>query len=157
MASQFPVGAVLEFRKGDSFYWGRKAAIVHGRCGMVEMLKRYAYIIAALVFLFPTTAAAQVITDGESLRKRCGTFQIIMPSSGLGCRGYIGAVIDILADGNAVYEYRACPPHDEEREALIMAVKARQVPEFSEPKSIGCNRAGSCRDLSLRALMIVSG
>jgi hypothetical protein len=91
---------------------------------MVEMLKRYAYIIAALVFLFPTTAAAQVITDGESLRKRCGTFQIIMPSSGLGCRGYIGAVLDIMADGNAVYEYRACPPHDEEREALIIAVKS---------------------------------
>ena len=36
----------------------------------------------------------------------------------------VGAVFDILADGNAVYEYRACPPHDEEREALIMAVKS---------------------------------
>lgn len=88
------------------------------------MPKRCGLVILALVLLVPSGAAAQLITDGASLKKRCDTVQILMPSSGVGCRGYIGAVIDVLADGNVLYEYRACPPLNEKREKLILAVRS---------------------------------
>jgi hypothetical protein len=87
------------------------------------MLKKCCFVIAAFLLFIPTAALPQVITNGESLKQRCATFQLTMPSAGLGCRGYIGAVADILADGNTIYDHRACSPPNEKRETLIKIVK----------------------------------
>jgi len=92
--------------------------------GTVYVLRKYGFVIAGFAVLLPAAAAGQVITDGESLRQRCATVQLTMPLAGLGCRGYIGAVVDILVDGNTVYDHRACPPPGENREILIKVVKA---------------------------------
>jgi hypothetical protein len=67
---------------------------------------------------------AQPISDGRTLKERCATFQFTNPSAGLGCRGYVGAVIDILAAGNTIEGYRACPPKDATREDLLRSVKS---------------------------------
>lgn len=87
------------------------------------MLWRNRLIIVSLLVLLPITSRSQVVTDGASLKKRCASLQLTMPSAGLGCRGYIGAVADILADGNSIYNYRACPPAGKKREALVKTVK----------------------------------
>jgi hypothetical protein len=71
----------------------------------------------------PQSASAQTIGNGRSLKERCATFQLTNPSAGLACRGYIGAVVDILAAGNTIDGYRACPPSDAKREELIRSVK----------------------------------
>ena len=102
------------------------------------MLWRYGFIIAGLLVLTPTTAQPQIITNGESLKQRCDTFQLTMPAAGLGCRGYIGAVADILADGNTIYDYRACPPPGKKREALIKTAK-----KWLENHSAAMNRSAS--------------
>ena len=44
--------------------------------------------------------------------------------AGLHCRGYIGAIVDIMADGHEVAGFRACPPQPRTREKIIKAVKA---------------------------------
>lgn len=80
-------------------------------------------LIAGLLAFVPVTAHSQVVTDGSSLKKRCATLQITAPSAGLGCRGYIGAVADVMADGNAIYDRRACLPATIKREAVVKSVK----------------------------------
>lgn len=87
------------------------------------MLLRNRVILVGLLVLLPTAAQPQIVTDGASLKKRCASVQLTMPTAGLGCRGYIGAVADILADGNTIYGYRACPPPKKKREALVKTVK----------------------------------
>ncbi len=77
----------------------------------------------AIAVVLPSATMAQVVTDGQSLKQRCATVQWTSPSAGLVCRGYIGAVADILADGNKVYGRRACPPSGAKREALIKGVR----------------------------------
>ena len=77
----------------------------------------------AMATLLPAIAAAQTITDGQSLKQRCATVQWTSPSAGLACRGYIGAVLDILADRNEAYGQRACLPPDAKRESVIKAVR----------------------------------
>ncbi len=79
--------------------------------------------ILTMAVLLPAAAAAQAVTDGQSLKQRCATVQWTSPSAGLTCRGYIGAVVDILDDGNQVYGRRACPPPGIKREAVIKAVR----------------------------------
>ena len=74
--------------------------------------------------IVPQSASAQAIGNGRDLKERCATFQLANPSAGLGCRGYIGAVADILAAGNTIESYRACPPSDAKREDLVRSVKA---------------------------------
>ncbi len=83
-----------------------------------------AALIAVLVSSISGSAAGQAITTGQTLKERCATVQLTAPSAGLVCRGYIGAVVDILADGNTVNGYRACPPSTDRREDLVKAVKA---------------------------------
>ena len=67
-------------------------------------------------------ASAQSISDGRTLSDRCASFQLTNPAAGLGCRGYIGAVADILAAGNSIDSYRACPPAEIGREKLVKTV-----------------------------------
>jgi hypothetical protein len=78
-------------------------------------------IVGWLLFA-PTVAKAQAITDAASLLKRCGAIQLTNPSAGLGCRGYIGAVADVLAAGNTIDALRACPPRTIKRENLVRTV-----------------------------------
>ncbi len=87
------------------------------------MKARLTLVMLAMAALLPMAAVAQTIGDGHSLKKRCATVQWTSPSAGLGCRGYIGAVLDVLADGNALYGRRACPPSNTKREAAIKAVR----------------------------------
>ena len=91
----------------------------------------------AIATLLPATAVAQTITDGRSLMQRCATVQWTSPSAGLGCRGYIGAVLDILADGQEVYDLQACPPPGTKREAVIKAVRdwLERHPELLKQKA----------------------
>ena len=77
---------------------------------------------------------AQTITDGHSLLQRCSDFHVISPMAGLHCRGYIGATVDIMADGNEVAGFRACPSQPHEREQIVKAVKrwlAAHEPELA--------------------------
>jgi hypothetical protein len=76
-----------------------------------------------MAMLIPSVVSAQVVTDAQSLRQRCATVQWTNPSAGLACRGYIGAVADILADGHEVYGRRACPPPGTSREAVVKTVR----------------------------------
>ena len=91
----------------------------------------------AMAVLLPSAAAAQAITDGRSLKQRCATVQWTSPSAGLACRGYIGAVLDILADGNEVYGRRACPPPGTKREVVTKAVRdwLERHPNFLQEKA----------------------
>jgi hypothetical protein len=97
-----------------------------------------ALAIVGWFLLAPAVVKAQAITDGESHLKRCLTIQLTNPSAGLGCRGYIGAVAVVLAAGNAIDGFRACPPRTINREELIRTVKtwlqknptARSFPAF---------------------------
>ena len=50
--------------------------------------------------------------------------QLTAPSAGLACRGYIGAVADILEAGNRIEDYRACPPSNVNREQIVRSVKS---------------------------------
>ncbi|MDH3594611.1 MAG: Rap1a/Tai family immunity protein [Rhodospirillales bacterium] len=84
---------------------------------------RFPLATLVIAVMLPSAVAAQVVTDGKSLRQRCATVQWTSPSAGLACRGYIGAVADILTDGNKVYGQRACPPPGAKREALVKAVR----------------------------------
>lgn len=84
---------------------------------------RLSLVGMTLAFMIPWAAAAQVVTDGRSLRQRCATVQWTNPSAGLACRGYIGGVVDILADGHEVYGRRACPPPATSREAVVKTVR----------------------------------
>lgn len=84
---------------------------------------RHGALIAGVLALVSVTAHAQIVTDGNSLKQRCATVQIAAPTAGLGCRGYIGAVADVMADGNAIYEHRACLPAAVKREAVVKTVK----------------------------------
>ncbi len=88
-----------------ALHWGRRVAI------------------AGTLALAPLAAHSQVITDGKSLKQRCASFQITVPSAGLGCRAYIRAVVDIMADENSIYEHRACPPPNVKRETMVKTVK----------------------------------
>lgn len=88
------------------------------------MTRAIAALLAGLVVTLPQGATAQTITTGQSLKDRCATVQLTTPMAGLGCRGYIGAVADILADGHVVYGYRACLPPKAAREELIRTVKS---------------------------------
>ena len=87
-------------------------------------MRRFLLALAVLAAWFPGFATAQTISTGQSLRERCATVQLINPSAGLHCRGYIGAVADILAGGDTVAGYRACPPAEISREELVRSVKA---------------------------------
>ncbi len=91
----------------------------------------------AMATLLPAIASAQTITDGRSLKQRCATVQWTSPSAGLACRGYIGAVLDILADGNELYGRRACSPPDAKPEDVIKAVRdwLERHPERLEQKA----------------------
>ena len=82
-----------------------------------------ALVAGSLVLVSVTSAQAQVVTDGRSLKERCATLQIAAPALGLGCRSYIGAVVDVMADGNAIYDRRACLPAKAKREAVVKSVK----------------------------------
>ena len=82
------------------------------------------FALAFLASSLPGIAAAQTITSGQTLRERCASVQLISPSAGLHCRGYIGAVADILAGGNTIDGYRACPPADLRREDLVGSVRS---------------------------------
>ncbi|MDX1400856.1 MAG: Rap1a/Tai family immunity protein [Kiloniellales bacterium] len=104
------------------------------------MFSRYSVVILALAFLVPSSTAAQMITDGQSLKKRCDTVQIFMPTSGVGCRGYIGAIIDVMIDENAIYGYRACPPQSKKREDLILAIRSWME---KHPKSLELKAANA--------------
>ena len=88
------------------------------------MTRAIGALLAGLALTLPQGAAAQTITTGQSLKDRCATVQLTSPMAGLGCRGYIGAVADILDDGHAVYGYRACTPPGTAREEQVRAVKS---------------------------------
>ena len=81
-------------------------------------------VVVGLALFVPAVAGAQPIVDGQSLRARCATIQLANPSGGLACRGYVGAVADILADGNTVNGLRACLPEGTTREALVKVVRS---------------------------------
>ena len=103
------------------------------------MRRRYTIAIAGALPLVPATSSAQLIHDGASLKKRCETFQLFMPSSGLGCRAYVGAIVDVLADGNSINGYRGCPPANEKREKILAALKSW----FQENDELGERRASA--------------
>lgn len=81
-------------------------------------------LLTTMLIFGVTTAEAQVITDAKSLRQRCASVHVFNPTAGLGCRAYIGAIVDSLEEDNTVYGLRACLPVDLEREAVIRAVTA---------------------------------
>ncbi len=81
-------------------------------------------VLALLAVANAMPARAQSITDGQSLMERCRVLQFVNPSAGLHCRGYIGAVADILSAGNQIDEWRACPPNLRKRDALTQDVRA---------------------------------
>ena len=90
------------------------------------MARRPKVAVAAFAALlgFSGPVSAQTITDGNSLLQRCSVLHVVNPMAGLHCRGYIGAIVDIMADGHEVAGFRACPTHPREREKIIKAVKA---------------------------------
>ena len=75
------------------------------RATQLSRLAAAALLMAGLELLSPATASAQIITDGEVLKKRCASFQLLNSSAGLACRGYIGAVADIMSDVSDVSAY----------------------------------------------------
>lgn len=85
--------------------------------------------ISVIGLAFPVRA--QTITDGRSLEDRCAFLQISNPAAGLQCRGYIGAIADIMAAGDLVAGRRACIAAPTKRESLVNAVKEwlRRHPE----------------------------
>ncbi len=91
---------------------------------MIEMSRTGLLAIIVWLLLVPVGAGAQSITDSETLRQRCATVQLVNPSAGLGCRGYIGAISDVLAAGNAINDHRACPPPSVKREELVGIVRS---------------------------------
>ena len=99
--------------------------MIRDRAGIAMTPRSIAIVIGVALgaHCLPQSAAAQTISDGRSLKERCATFQLANPSAGLACRGYIGAVVDILTAGNTIDGYRACPPSDAKREELIRSVK----------------------------------
>ncbi len=88
------------------------------------MMRLMTALVVGLVLYVPAGASAQTITSGRSLKERCATFQLTSPSAGLACRGYIGAVADVLSEGNAIDGHRACPPATVRREELVRQVIA---------------------------------
>ncbi len=88
------------------------------------MMRLMAALAVGLAFYAPAGASAQTITTGQSLKERCAAFQLTNPSAGLACRGYIGAVADILSEGNAIDGHRACLPATVRREDLVRQVIA---------------------------------
>jgi len=79
--------------------------------------------IVGLAMFAPAVSGAQTIVDGRTLKARCATIQLTNPSGGLACRGYVGAVADILSDGNRVNGYRACLPDGVTRGDLVKVVR----------------------------------
>ena len=71
-----------------------------------------------------TCAWGQTITDGYSLKARCASIQVLNPASGLGCRGYVGAIADVLANGYAIGDFNACLPPGHGRKEQVKTVKA---------------------------------
>ena len=101
-------------------------------------------LVVALAMFAPAATWAQTIVDGQTLKARCATIQLANPSGGLACRGYVGAIADVLAEGNPIGEFRACPPAGATREALVKVVKSwlERHPDLLKSKAhILCARA----------------
>ena len=88
------------------------------------MIGKILTAVAGLALLAPAVSSAQAIVDGHTLKARCAVIQLANPSGGLACRGYVGAVADILGDGNTVNGLRACLPEGVTREVLVKVVKS---------------------------------
>ncbi len=115
-------------RRNIERFWGGTCGKVYLR-EMPRQFEKFAMhwrnwiFVVGLLVLLPTGAQSQIVTDGVSLKQRCASIQLSLPTAGLGCRGYIAAVADILRDGNTIYNYRACPPPSVKREAMVKTVK----------------------------------
>jgi hypothetical protein len=74
------------------------------------MRKMRVLLALTVIFLVMPTAAEHMYVDTDTLYGWCRPYEVGDIGPDPLCAGYITAVIDIMADGGSIHDYRACVP-----------------------------------------------